>query len=329
MKPVKVSIILIAGLAACSALYAWSEWAAQRPAPSKQPLSETKVEKLRTKTGATAAAGGATSKTRSVSNDYKRSFAESHNYWDYANKILPAAKNGDSDAQFYLSRLLERCDEDNRMYFQRGGQKLPLDEGLRFAVKRHLSIEVAQSVFDRCHEFQENDLAQLGSAADWLAKATAAGQPLAEATTASKILTQSMLQNFARAGGVPNPSGMAKIESGVDPRKLLRAAVESKDPEVLFSIGEEQGVLNPSNSDTVTMQFAWWLVACQRGLDCSENANWVKNSCGDDAQCASAGGPEDRVRTLAGDKWPEVQQRAREIDAKLDAGQWGALGLGS
>jgi len=37
----------------------------------------------------------------------------------------------------------------------------------------------------------------------------------------------------------------------------------------------------------------------------------------------------DRVRKLAGDQWPVVQQRAQEISAKLDAGRWDELGLGS
>lgn len=53
--------------------------------------------------------------------------------------------------------------------FNAEGEKL---KGCRLAVKRHLLIEVAQSVYEKCHEFQENDLAELGSATDWLAKAT-------------------------------------------------------------------------------------------------------------------------------------------------------------
>jgi hypothetical protein len=213
------------------------------------------------------------------------------------------------------------------MYFQHRGQKLGLDEGLQWAVKRYLPIDVAQSVYDKCHEFQENDLAELGTAADWLAKATAAGQPLAEATTASKLLRQEMLQNIARAAGVPNPDTSPRIESAADPRSLFRLALVSKDPEVLFLIGASQGLLDPENSDSITMSSAWLLVACQRGFNCSENADWVKNSCGNDAGCRSATSPSDRVRSLAGDQWPEVQQRAQEISAALDAGQWDDLAI--
>jgi hypothetical protein len=258
--------------------------------------------------------------------DYKEAFTEAHDYWDYAQRVLPAAKAGNADAQFYLSRVLERCDYDNRMYFQRRGQRLTLDEGLQLAVKRHLSIEVAQSVFERCHPFQEHDSADLGSPAEWLAKATAAGQPLAEATTALKLLAQTALQDLASTNGVPYV-GTAPASS--DPRALLRAAVVSGEPEVLFSIGDAQGLLDPMNSDARSDRLAWFLVACQRGLDCSENADWIKNGCGDNAECRFASDSEDQVRKLAGDRWPTVQQRALEISAKLNSAQWDDLGLGS
>jgi hypothetical protein len=272
---------------------------------------------------------GAISKGKSAPVNYKKSFAESHSYWDYAHKILPAAKAGDADAQFYLSRLLERCNDDNRMYFQHKGVTLTLNEGLQYAVQRRLPIEVAQAVYDRCHEFQDHDLTELGSASDWLAKATDAGEPLAQTTTAYKILMQNLQQNFSNAGGVPNSGTDAPVGGGADPRELLRAAVESKDPEVLFNIGEFQELLDPSNyNDNKTTRFAWWLVACQRGFDCSANAEWVKNSCVNDPQCASASSPSDLVRSLSGDNWFNVQQRAQEIDANLDASQWAALGLG-
>jgi hypothetical protein len=38
-------------------------------------------------------------------------------------------------------------------------------------------------------------------------------------------------------------------------------------------------------------------------------------------------GPTDYVRMLAGDKWPEVEQRAHDLSISLDEGKWNALGL--
>lgn len=39
-------------------------------------------------------------------------------------------------------------------------------------------------------------------------------------------------------------------------------------------------------------------------------------------------GPKRERFTAAGDEWSAVQQRAKEIKAKLDAGKWDELGLG-
>jgi hypothetical protein len=322
----RVVITTCVGVVAIAAILGWLVQTTRAPT---RPVAQSDFVKAGVPVPAAKGPAGSPVTNTSGAVDYKKAFAESRSYFDYAHRILPAAKAGNADAQFYLSRVLERCDEDNRMYFQRGGQKIGLDEGLQYAVKRRLSIEVAQSVYEKCHEFQENDLAEFGSVADWLAKATAAGQPLAETTTASKLLVQEVLQNSARAGGVPNPNANSGIEEGSDPHSLFRSAAESKDPEVLFDIGEAQGMLYPASSDVNARRFAWWLVACQRGFDCSENADWVKNSCGDDADCATASSPSDRVRRLAGDQWPDVQQRAQEISAKLDAGRWDDLDLGS
>ena len=268
-------------------------------------------------------------KSKSASISYKKDFDKSHNYWEYAQQILPAAKTGNADAQFYLSRVISKCAEDNKMYFQRKGRTLTLDEGLQFAVQRHLPMEVAQSVYEKCHNFQESNVAELGSASDWLKKATAAGQPVAQATTAFNILTQGLQEDFAKAAGVANPNTEEVFESGSDPRELLRVAVQSKDPEVLFNIGEAQALLDPSNLDKNTNRLAWWLIACERGFDCSASASWVENTCGGDPNCASINSSTDRIRALAGDNWPSVQQRAQEISGKLDAGRWSELGIGS
>jgi len=136
-------------------------------------------------------------------------------------------------------------------------------------------------------------------------------------------------QDTAQTGDAPNPAATINIENRSKPRALLRVAVQSRKPEVLFDIGAAQGMLNPSNDDAQTERLAWWLAACQRGLDCTAKAAWVQNRCSYDPKCASAGSPSDLVRMLAGDDWSVVRQRANDIDAKLDAGQRDALGLGT
>src|ERR1700722_5195203 len=120
-----------------------------------------------------------------VVRDYKNDFGRSHNYWQFAHDTLPAANAGDADAQFYLSRALEYCNEHNSLYFQRQGKPIGLGEALQYATQRHLPVDIAQNVYERCHEFVDHDSAELGRATDWLAQATASGQPLAQAVTAT------------------------------------------------------------------------------------------------------------------------------------------------
>jgi hypothetical protein len=263
--------------------------------------------------------------------DYGAAFAQSRNLWEFAHRILPAARAGDADAQFYLSKALEQCARDNKMFYQRRGLPLTSDQGIQWALQRHLSLDVAQAVYERCHEFLEQDasaVSELGDSNDWLQQATHAGQPLAQAATAMKLFLQQILQNIQIANGVSNPDARAPIKSEQSPVSLLREAVESRNPEVLFAIGEAQGFLGAFNREATVNQLAWWLVACRRGLDCSANAEWIKVACANDARCASFTDPSAFVRAHAGDDWDNVEQLAGEIDAKLDAGRWDELGLG-
>jgi hypothetical protein len=327
VKPQTWTIGCLVSVAGLAALYQWVPVFHHAGNPRGQPgqLSAPVVGVTKANTDTVRAKLERPPAVASPSMDYKGKFAEAHNYWQFANDALSAANAGDADAQFYLSKALEYCAEHNSMYFQRKGKPIGLDEGLQYAVQRHLPIEIAQAAYDRCHEFLDRDSSGLGSAAAWLARATSAGQPLAQGESASKILIQELRQDFVRAGGLP--TGDAPDMEG-DARELFRSAVQSREPEVLFRIGEAQPLLDPANTDSNTNRFAWWLLACQSGFDCTANAEWVKNSCANAPQCvASANGPSDIVRILAGDKWPEVEQRAHDLSISLDEGKWGDLKL--
>jgi hypothetical protein len=267
-----------------------------------------------------------------ASPNLRKALAEAHDYWAFAHSILPAAQAGDANAQYYLHKVLEHCTAENRMFFKRHGQVQTLDEGLQWAVQRHYSVSFAQKVFDRCHGFLTDDSNELGNATEWLAKATRAGQPIAEATTANKVLLQAKMRDLVnnsppgQSFGVLAPATV-ELDSGADPHKLLLDAVKSKDPDVLYTIGESQGLLDPDEADARVAKLAWLLAACQRGLDCS--ATGVFESCSAFESCATAVNTADMVRSLAAEDWPEVQQRAQVINTRLEAGAWDELGLES
>lgn len=158
-------------------------------------------------------------------------FAESRNYREYAHAVLPAAKAGNADAQFYLWKVLEFCDYASRAYFVDQGANLTLDQALQLAAAQNRPAEVTQAIFERCHEFHVQDTSELGSAMDWLSKATKAGQLVAQATMAEKMFSQEYLKSFLKAGAAPTPENTAPaLGDGADPRALLLGSVKSLDP---------------------------------------------------------------------------------------------------
>lgn len=71
-------------------------------------------------------------------------------------------------------------------------------------------------------------------------------------------------------------------------------------------------------------------LACERGLDCTAGSDLLNFICYDwESACNSASSPDDYLRSAAGTKWPEVQERASEIGSELDQGEWKKLGLGT
>ena len=125
----------------------------------------------------------------------------------------------------------------------------------------------------------------------------------------------------SRSLSISIPSGAPPERRAVD---LLRAAVKSLDPGVLEIIGEEQTELHGSRNGETVDRFAWIYVACQRGLDCSATSRWAT----DCPQPCDRSTPEGIIMAWSGEEWPAVQQRAKEINAKLDKAKWDELGLG-
>jgi hypothetical protein len=117
----------------------------------------------------------------------------------------------------------------------------------------------------------------------------------------------------------------APIKSNQSPVRLLREAVESRDPEVLFTIGEAQGFLTAFNGEATKNELAWLLVACRRGLDCSANAEWVKVACANDSGCASFTGPATSYalkQGTTGTMWGSVRERSTQSWKRVGGMSW-------
>jgi hypothetical protein len=245
-------------------------------------------------------------------------------YWKYAHELLPAARAGDVNAQYSLYWIQLYCYGDMELYFQNHGRLLTLDEGLVKAAA-HNQSNTAREVFDHCHAFQGtgpgNDL---GDAEEWLAKASLGGQPIAQAVTANRQLnlaSDNASKEIAPGIKLTQP---ATAQDMATPRQLFLSAVQSLDPNVMELIGLSQYALNPPSPENWVNQFAWVYVACQRGLDCSPSSHWAQ----DCPEGCNVSTPGSIIMAWSRDSWPAVQQRAVELNAKLDAHAWDQLGLG-
>jgi len=262
--------------------------------------------------------------------NYRKEFPAQQDYWVYAQQLLPRAKAGDADAQFYLGKILSFCVSANRGFFEHLRQKITLDEALQLAAERYFSQEQVQTFYTRCHGFQTADLSSWGTEREWFNKATDAGQPAASASIAADILWREYLETFQKAGGHPELG--PPVRPGADPNALVLTAAKSLDPEALYMIGKVKALQRQmADSNDETEEYAWMLVGCQRGFPCNGNFDWIMTGC---PNCNPDNpNPENSLMAdftnQGGNNWGAVQQRAQQINAGLEAGRWDELGLSS
>lgn len=284
-----------------------------------------------TKSRAEIAKSDATTPAVPAAVDYGNAFRGATDYRTFMLDILPAARSGDRDAQYYLYAALNYCDETYRFYFRPRGKLLSLDEAIK--VRSYYPgpsmTEAIKRAYLRCHEVNETKNPTWGTASEWLSKATDAGQPLAQMETAGLIFLRPQVQG----GIVASESQTPAIQQGTysDARSLVRAAVETKDPEALFDVAGLLGFLNPKEPNEQLIQDAitWQYAACLRGLDCGANAEWHLQFCLNGSSCLPDETGADYLRRMAPIKHiNDLEERARDLNAKMDAGEWDDLGLG-
>ena len=267
-----------------------------------------------------------TSTRVTVNSSYREKFAAATDYRAFVSSVLGAAQSGDKDAQYSLYEALFYCDDKFSYYFTRGKRHLTLDEALQWTSSRApAAMDDVRTAYSRCHELQESPLDGVGSASEWLKLATAAGNPLAQARTAEIDLMQSSLATYrAYQGETPKTNPDEQRRTAID---LVNQALKSKDPEVLWAIGDMSGLITGSTRNTDTDQWAWKLAACNRGFDCSETAPWRQASCHFDAgtTCISAESGVDMIRRFTGDSFTDVEKSAKEINSLLDTNAWDKL----
>ena len=310
-----LSLVLLLLLAAAVSIYAlrgiWNREAASPP--RAQPLPAPATSTRQSEAPPESAAGPAAGPTVTT---HAQRFREATDYLEFARSIHGAAKAGDAEARFYLYRALDYCQGNYRVYFGDPARPRTLDEALRFAVVSHLDVDEVHRVHQRCRALVESGAGELGPAAQWLGMAALDKQPNAQVALAWKMLTQ--------AAKLPEAEGDRVRE---DARLMIGEAVGSRDPEAMFDaaimLHLRKGVAQGDDD-----MAAWWLAACERGLDCSPSAERTRQVCNFVPNCQPYESLVDMLRREVAD-FDALEAKAREFNRLIDAGDLAALGFGA
>jgi len=247
---------------------------------------------------------------------YEEQFDTASDLASFANAMHKRALEGDDAAQYWLYRALQQCGPvyDSVFNFNPAAPDKPplrLDEALADEeANPHLGADEIREMHGQCQQLRNVDLARYGSASAWLRKAARTGYPLAQVNLAA-VLT-------AGSDGAPNRA---------EARELLLAAVKSGDAEVILEAGAVAQMLAQGESERERHQWVWEVAGCQRGANCGPTAEWVRGLCAMDRNCQPHESGIDVIRRRVGAQMPEIEEEARELNARIDAREWGALGL--
>jgi hypothetical protein len=238
MKYLKAGAPAIAGIGAIL-LFAWrvSPVRAKQEAPSRsaqvasrsgttiQPSSGSSQSGT---LGASQAVPRIPDKAASAAASYTVALKASRDYWSLAKETLERAKAGDASAQFLIWRIYREChnglaglikpnDSLDRALGITGSFKpdVSLDRLLTITRPFHADPDEVTLAFNRCHKFYSDDASVFGNPTDWLVRAAKAGNPMAQAEAAEKILVQQEWPNIAI---IPLDLPEPPIEDDMDPR---------------------------------------------------------------------------------------------------------------
>jgi hypothetical protein len=254
-----------------------------------------------------------------VADDAKKSFESrfhaSADLWQFAESIHLAAEAGDPAAQYYLSRALKYCDDNFRFYFVRGNRRRTLDEAMQWASTRPgLEAEEAREVHARCSRLQETSH-RFGTAGEWLSASKEKGFSLALIDTARQL---------AVTAGVSGAKENVEMRS--EAKRLALRALESKDPQVIFDMGDLVALFAGDMKKGSQEQWVWRLAACKRGYECGQDAEWIQLQCRFDPNCQPYESGVDFIRRMNSEDFDEIERLANDLNARLDAGDLGWFG---
>lgn len=261
--------------------------------------------------------------------NYLQQFRDAEDLWEFAQSLHASATEGNGAAQFYLHTVLSECRFWYGFYFVRnfsiGGNGVKrhrtLDEGLQFAVKRRggVDLEEVRAIYARCHRLEQANETPFGQEDDWLHAATDNAYPQAQIKTAIDRALESR----------KDPASKGAEDARDQARQLVLEVLRSKDAAALSQVGDVEMFMNGQDKTSLARhEWVWLLAACQRGNDCSRQSEWYRFYCHGGNGCEPFdSGPVDVVRRLTGTRFYDLERRATDLNAMIDAGRFDELGL--
>jgi hypothetical protein len=297
---------IVAALLAGTAWYLLREPSAPRspsaesestPGSSHPPSSPAEV--------ATTPPGGSPIFTATLRPDLSARYLQSRDLLAFAEGLLDAAKAGDGASRYWLYRALNECSS--------GFGNQSLEEVLLYAAQDAVDAEIIRDWFARCEVLRGPKARDFGEPKVWLQGAVEAGYPLAQVQQAIELESQSR-RDAANAQRL-------RAES----RALALEALRSRDPAVIASMGRLSAAT--PRQKKINVADAWMLAACLRGFDCGEHSEEFPTWCRGDPACQPFETVVDLMRRRYGADFNLVENRAREINDHVDAGEFDQLGL--
>jgi len=253
-----------------------------------------------------------------TSNDLRARFRESRDYWDFAEHVFEAAKQGDGAAQYYLGVALNTCEFFYSFYFveQRPGSRpriRTLDEAQQLTATPRGSAytpDDVRDIQDRCQRIMSISPPPFGTSREWMGAARNTGYPVALADAAE----------YKAVRALSDPPELANGSRSED-RALAVEALQSKDAEVIVHLSSTAAFLaGDLPGESFKRQWTWLMAAYLREPDGHALDEWRKNHCALEAHCHPDDTVKDLLRRGIGNEFDEIERRARELNEKIDAG---------
>lgn len=264
-----------------------------------------------------------------LTEDLAASFKHATDYAEFARRIRGDAESGKPDAQYYLEEALRYCEQNLTGYFGLGSKHPQTVDQVqaRWASYHTRNPEMRQQeildIYARCHAFLDDPAVrpELDEWRHWLDLAADNGVPAAESLKAKVLLNEYQMTQYSLN---PSPTTHVDPTAPAKVHELALNALQSGDPQVLWQMADLVGVDHPQQlltGDAALVPLAWHLLACERGFDCSANAEWLRGACNQGATCAPGETGQQLLEQTAvglGGNWEDVKRLAREIGATVD-----------